>query len=85
MTDILMGVRRAVLGLSVGLLAAALVVEVPSRVLADGYLAGPCPNPKTPTGCGTPPDCNNNDCTAPGGAVTCNCNSDVLVCPCVQS
>ncbi len=89
MTDFLVRLRRAVLGLSAAMLVVALVGEAPSRILADDYYySGPCPNPKAPTGCGTPggpTGCNGNDCTAKGGSTVCGCTTDISVCPCVQS
>ncbi len=81
MSDTLERVRRAVLGLSAGLLAAALMLEAPNQAFAA---TDKCPNPKNPTGCGTAPNCKSaNQCQASGSI--CNCNQGIDSCPCVLS
>jgi hypothetical protein len=87
MVEILAGLRKAVFGLSIGLLAMHLVIEAPSRVFAQplpyGPL-GPCPTPKTPTGCGTAPDCVQSQHCEATGTSGCNCNGGLNSCPCVS-
>lgn len=81
MTDVLLRVRRALLGMSAGLLAAALLVEVPSQVLAQAYTVQ-C----SQTIC----TCTGNNCTfgnecgkdSNDNAISCYCHDYGETCPC---
>lgn len=84
MNVFLVRLRRVVLGLSAGMLATALIVEIPGHLLAsdDQYLGRPCPHPDPARPCDKPICPELVVCGTDGPFSFCRCRLTLEDCPC---